>query len=84
VGADVAAVGAQVRELVAERTSLDPSALAAHEPLVDLGVDSIALLSVVVGVEERFGIEVADTDVVPEHFGTVEGITQFVATRLAG
>ena len=81
---DLTAVDAQVRDLVVRRTQLsaDDVPTLDETPLGELGIDSIAILSLVVGVEERFGVEVADGDVVPDNFGSVAAISRYVARRL--
>ena len=47
-------------------------------------VDSGSVIAVVSFLEARFGITVADDDLIVEHFATVGHIARFVASRLAG
>lgn len=51
--------------------------------LLDSGaIDSLGLISIISLVENEFAIQVDDSDVVMENFGTVEAIARFVAARL--
>ena len=60
------------RELVQDRALLP---LGNTTSLLDTGVlDSLALLRLVVFIQERFGIVVDDVDLVPENFDTVNVI----------
>lgn len=44
-------------------------------------VDSTGVLELVAFIEERFGIAVADADIVPANLDSVERISAFVASR---
>ncbi len=46
-------------------------------------VDSMGLLMLVSFVEERFGISLADEELVPEHFGTINSIARLVEKKVA-
>ena len=49
----------------------------------DRGVlDSLGLLRLVLFVESTFNVNVPDDDVVPEHFATLDALTEYVARRL--
>jgi acyl carrier protein len=51
-------------------------------PLLETGIlDSLNLLRLVVFVQERFGITVHDTDLVPEHFDSVDAICAYLRSR---
>ncbi len=45
-------------------------------------LDSLALVNVLTGIEERFGLIVADDDIDGSVFATVGSLTHFVQTRL--
>ena len=50
--------------------------------LLDSGlIDSTGILELVSFLESAFGIELADEDVVPEHFENVRAITAYVNSR---
>jgi len=50
--------------------------------LLDSGlIDSTGILELVSFLEESFGIELTDEEVVPEHFETVRAIAAFVASK---
>lgn len=44
-------------------------------------VDSTGILEIVAFLEERFGIAVADADIVPENFDTLARLAAFVESR---
>ena len=45
-------------------------------------VDSMGLLMLVSFVEQQFGIELADDELVPEHFGTIASIASLVDKKM--
>lgn len=45
-------------------------------------VDSTGVLELVMFVEETFGIEVADEEILPENFDSVERLTRYVEEKL--
>ena len=47
-------------------------------------LDSVGFLDVVTFVEERFRIQIADDELVPENFDTVERISAFVSEKMNG
>jgi acyl carrier protein len=47
-------------------------------------LDSQAVLNLLMGIEERFGIAIADDEVDAEIFATLESLTSFVAKKTAG
>lgn len=47
-------------------------------------LDSMAVVSVITGLEERFDIVIDDTDIDGEVFSTVGSLTDFVSGKLAG
>jgi len=50
--------------------------------LLDSGiVDSLGVLDLVGFIEEQFGIEAGDEDLVPENFDSIEALTRFVKER---
>ena len=50
--------------------------------LLDSGiVDSLGILDLVGFIEEQFGIEAGDEDLVPENFDSIEALTRFVKER---
>lgn len=45
-------------------------------------LDSIGFLEIITFVEEEFGIEIADSEVVPENLGSLRRISSFVEEKL--
>ena len=61
-----------------KNTRVDPDA-----SLLSSGVvDSLSLLRLISFIEERFGVTVADGEVVPENFETINIMKSFVTAKL--
>jgi len=76
-------VTSQVRQFIRQDLAAGGAmALADTDPLVERGVlDSMGVLRLILFLEERFGIRVADQELVPENFGTLERIGALVARK---
>jgi len=61
---------------------LDPPVLPADAKLLDGIIDSTDVLRLVMFLEERFGVQVADDDLVPENFATVATLGEYVRRKL--
>ncbi len=60
----------------------DESALRDDASFLEEGiVDSTGVLELVMYVEETFGIEVADEEIVPENFDSVEKLARYVRAK---
>jgi acyl carrier protein len=67
------------RELVQDPALLP---LADDTSLLETGIlDSLSLLKLVVFLEERFGITMGDTDLLPDNFASVNAICAYVRAR---
>jgi acyl carrier protein len=56
-----------------------------EEPLLKNGlIDSLGILEVVTFVENEFSITVSDEDLLPENFGSVQSIAEFVQSKANG
>jgi acyl carrier protein len=52
------------------------------DALIERGMlDSLGILEVVSFIEKRFAISVADDDLVPEHFETIDRIGSYIQSR---
>ena len=70
------------RELVPDAALLP---LANDTSLLDSGIiDSLGLVRLVVFLEERFGITIGDTDLLPENFASVNAICAYLRAREPG
>jgi acyl carrier protein len=75
-------IPAKVREFIGSNFYV-ADALRDDLSLLDTGIlDSTGVLEVVAFLEEQFGIEVPDGDIVPENFETVAQMSALVARRL--
>ena len=75
-------IDAQLRTLLTQRVRLaHADTVDAGASLLDLGLDSTGILSLVVGIEERFDLEIPDRDITVDNFGSVAAITRYVAAQ---
>jgi acyl carrier protein len=83
--AEEAAIEHAVREFLTENFPLsgDASELEREESLIGAGViDSTGVLEVIGFVEETYGIQIADEEVLPENLDSIAAIGRFVAGKL--
>jgi len=73
-------VAATLAELLAQITHgrVDPKSLGAATPL---DLVSVEVLELVVGIEDRLGVELRGDDVAPEHIATFGQLVALVASR---
>lgn len=76
-------VRARLREFVARNFYLpDPAALTDQTSFLDQGIiDSTGVLELVTFVESEYRITVADDDMVPANFDSIDALAAFVANR---
>ena len=78
----------RVKETVVRALELqvDPGALSDDEVLFGggLGVSSIAVMEVIVALEEEFGFEVGDEELRMERFESVHSIVGYVSGKIEG
>ena len=80
----ISSIAAQIRGYVVESFLFgqDDESLGSEDSLLGRGVvDSTGVLELVGFLEESFGIEVEDAEVVPEHFDSIARLAQFVAQK---
>ncbi|MGJ7915209.1 acyl carrier protein [Massilia sp. LXY-6] len=78
-----------VKQMLADVLSLDPARAAALEPDTALlgnlpELDSMAVVSLVAALEDRFGIMIDDDEISASTFASVGSLTAFVAQKLEG
>jgi acyl carrier protein len=75
----------QIREYILENFmySDDSDELRGDLSLIDSGImDSTGVLELVGFIEESFGIQVEDTELVPENFDSVDRITAYIQRKM--
>jgi acyl carrier protein len=72
-----------IRNFIVQRFPLASSKdLTSELSLLESGiVDSLGVLDLVGFIEEEFGIQAEDDDLVPENFDSIEALTRFVTDR---
>jgi acyl carrier protein len=77
-------VQADIRRYIVENILFgDGQRLGTDTPLQEGGVlDSTGFMEIIMFVEERFGIRVADSEVIPENFNTLRALSGFVERKL--
>lgn len=73
-----------ILEYISNELVNKPEILPLHTdtPLLESGIlDSLYLLRLVLFLEEQFGVDVAQEDLVPEHFRNVEDICTYLRSQ---
>ncbi len=76
----------QIRNYILENFLFTSSAdaFADSDSFLERGIiDSTGVLELIFFVEEQFGIKVADQDMIPDNFDSVNNIARFVQGKLA-
>jgi acyl carrier protein len=76
-------INVQVRKFILEKFPLArKQQIKDSDPLLESGVlDSLGVLDLVSFVEQEFSVHVADDELVPENFQTIDRITAFIETK---
>ena len=83
---DIQEIKEKIKEAMVERLflSVSPAEIEDEAPLQDTyGVDSVAILEMIVGLEELFGVSFEDEDFSPDIFASVQSIAEFVERKLS-
>ena len=78
---------AQLKQMIVERLFLKvaPGEIPGDANLMEAyGVDSVSLFEIVVGLEDEFGISLAEEDFSIEAFSSVDGIAELVERKRQG
>jgi acyl carrier protein len=77
---------ADLLEMIATEVSLDPSAeiVGSTDLLLTGLVDSLGIIDVVAWLEDRLDLTIEPSDIVLEHFQTVDLMTEFIGRLTAG
>ena len=80
-------LGEKIRQMIVERCFLNisPDQIDDEASLMqELGLDSVQILEVVVGLEDVLGVRVDDADFDMDNFSSVAAIRNFVRKKMAG
>ena len=77
-------IQSEIRNYIIENILFgDDKLLDIDTPFQENGIlDSIGFLEIITFVEEKFGIEIADNEVIPENLGSLLRISGFVKKKL--
>lgn len=65
--------------------SADGVVLGSDDSLIEVGViDSTGVLELIGFIEERYEVQIADEEVLPENLDSIANITRFVGQKTAG
>lgn len=71
----------QIKEMIVERCflTIEPEEIGTEDNLMEeVGLDSVQILEVVVGLEDELGVAVDDADFDIENFSSVASIAEYV------
>ena len=74
----------QIREFITKELLMDSRGVEIKDDTLLLEqslIDSTGLFSLATFVEERFGVEIRDREMLPENFGSVESLARFVEAK---
>lgn len=81
--ADVQDVKEKLRRFISEEVLFEEKRdVGNQDELLGDILDSLSLLQLVEYIEQQFGFEVDDTDMVPENFRTLEHLDRYIRSRL--
>jgi len=59
----------------------EATTIAPDEPLLNGIIDSTDILRLVAYLEEEFGVQMEDEDLIPENFETIDSLSTYVANK---
>jgi acyl carrier protein len=78
----MADVFSQVKEVIVEKLSVDADKVTPEASFVDdLGADSLETVELIMGLEDKFGLTIADEDA--EKIRTVKDAVDYIASKQA-
>lgn len=81
----MSSIKGQVREFISDNLMLGSvgADFADNASFLDLGlIDSTGVIELIAFLEERFGIEVRDEEIVPDNLDSIERVERFVTRKL--
>jgi len=74
-------VNQKMRDFILQEVMFGEGQVADDQDLLGDVLDSLALLQFVEFIESEFGIEVADEDMVPDNFRTIDAAAHYVSSK---
>jgi acyl carrier protein len=85
VEAQVGSIQSDIRHFIANELGREVMMVADGESLLEAGViDSLGVLELVKFIEQRYGLNVSEDEMMPENFDTLNAIAAFIARRRTG
>ena len=82
-GPDLADLEQEIRTLIEGRILDGQVSLETTAPLDEAGVDSMAVIQILLLIEKRFGVWLPESDVTRENLKTVQSLARILRRRLA-
>lgn len=74
----------KIKDFIAIKFAYESETLNPEDDLLSQGiVDSMGILQLVTHMEETFGIQISDDEIVPENFRTLQALADLVSQKLA-
>jgi len=83
---DTATIEAEVRTFLADNFPLSAGfEYAISDSLIGVGaIDSTGVLELIEFIEERYGIQIPDDEVLPENLDSIESVARYVGSKRDG
>ena len=72
----------RVKKLIAAEFLGGNETFGDSDKLRDLGLTSLQFVELIILLENEFGFEIPDEDIIPGRFGTVQNIAEYVESKL--
>ncbi len=77
----------EIRMVIEDALQIDAAGLegaGAQDPIATRGIDSVGMVRLLTGLEDRFGISIPPAEITPANFGSIEAITAMVQRLVKG
>lgn len=81
---DITTIKNEIRDFIASLSYIDPTMIHDDTLIIrDSVIESIGIIQMVVFVEENYGVQMTDKDLIEENFESVNAITKLIQQKLA-
>ena len=75
----------RLKKIIADQLSVNEDDVVPEASFIDdLNADSLDLVELIMSLEEEFGVQMEDDDLIPENFETIESLSSYVVSKRKG